>query len=261
MKTKPILFYLFATLLLVSCAEGENNAYELGDGLEMAPEPQAQEVTVERKLIKEGAVSFETKDMEATRAVIFESIKKHKGYVSSDQEYNSDLRITNTIVIRVPAEQFDILLTDATKGVGKFDAKNIQIKDVTEEFLDVSARLKTKKELENRYLELSKDAKNVTEMLAVEAQVGQLRTEIESIEGRLKYLESQVSMSTLTIDFYQTIPDQTQFGNKFKNGFKNGWDNLVWFFVGLVNVWPFVILIPGVVFWFIIRRRKKRKLK
>ncbi|CAN0604968.1 unnamed protein product [Ectocarpus sp. 12 AP-2014] len=98
-------------------------------------------------------------------------------------------------------------------------------------------------------------------MLAMEAQVGQLRTEIESIEGRLNYLESQVSMSTLTIDFYQTIPDQTQFGNKFKNGFKNGWDNLVWFFVGLVNVWPFVILISGVVFWFIIRRRKKRKLK
>jgi hypothetical protein len=128
---------------------------------------------------------------------------------------------------------------------------------VTEEFLDIQARINTKKELENRYLELLKKANSVTEMLEVEKQIGQLRTEIESIEGRLNYLKSKVSLSTLTIIFYQSIPNESEVGNKFKNGFKSGWNNLIWFFVFLTNIWPFILI--GIGLTFVIKKWKKRK--
>jgi len=121
--------------------------------------------------------------MASTRKQILESVDKYEGYIASDEEYKYKGGISNTIVIRVPAENFDELLADATKGVSKFDSKNITVKDVTEEFLDIQARLKTKKELENRYLELLKKAKSVPEILEVERQLGQLRADIESIEG------------------------------------------------------------------------------
>ena len=258
MKIQGKIFGLLIMLLIFSCAKNEEVSFEMADEESIATQTgQQEEINVERKLIKEGRVEFETDDINSTRKLIFESIEKYKGYTSSDQEYKSIGRVSNTIVIRVPAKNFDLLLSAATKGVTKFDSKNIEVKDVTEEFLDIQARLKTKKVLENRYLELLKKANSVTEILEVEKQIGQLRSEIESIEGRLNYLKSKVSLSTLTMTFYQSIPNETEFGNKFKNGFKSGWDNLIWFFVFLTNIWPFILIGIGLIFG--IKMWKKRK--
>src|SRR5690606_33932580 len=171
--------------------------------------------TVERKLIKEGRVEFETNNLNTTRKSVFEAVNKYKGYVSSDQEFKSPGRKSNTVVIRIPADNFDNLLKDATQGVEKFECKEINVKDVTEEFLDIHARLKTKKERENRFLDILIQAKSVTEILEIEKQIGELRSEIESIEGRLKYLQDRVSLSTLTLTFYESIPADTEFGQKF----------------------------------------------
>jgi hypothetical protein len=212
---------------------------------------------IERKLIKEGQVEFETDNLNATRKKIFEAVNKYKGYVSSDQEFKSPGRKSNTLIIRVPADNFDSLLSEATQGVKKFESKEIHVKDVTEEFIDIQARLKTKKEFELRYIDLLKQAKSVTEILEIEKQIGELRSDIESIEGRLKYLEDRVSFSTLTITFYESIPDETEFGQQFKNGFRNGWDNLIWFFVALTNIWPFILIVLGLVIGIRIYRRKK----
>lgn len=225
-----------------------------------APEEAGNEVgegVIERKLIKEGRVEFETKSIAATRKTILSAVETYNGYIASDQEYKSSGQIRNTIVIRVPAEDFDNLLKAATVGIEKFDSKNISVNDVTEEFLDIKARLKTKKELENRYLELLQQTKSVTEILEIEKQIGQLRADIESIEGRLKYLEDRVALSTLTITFYEYIPNKTAFDSKFRNGFRNGWDNLIWFFVFLVNIWPFIVMTILILLG--IRVYKKRK--
>ena len=269
MKLQRKIIGLLILILMVGCAQNDQPSFDTLNEDSMAihadeesiaePTEQQEEMNVERKLIKEGRVEFETDDIISTRTQIFESIEKYKGYSSSDQEYKSTGRISNTIIIRVPANNFDLLLSDATKGVTKFDSKNIEVKDVTEEFLDIQARLKTKKELESRYLEILKKANSVTEMLEVEKQLGQLRAEIESVEGRLKYLESKVSFSTLTMSFYQTVPNETKFGNEFKVGFKKGWDNLIWFFVILINIWPFILIGIGLIFG--IRTWRKRKTK
>ena len=258
MKIQRKIFGLLILLLIFSCAKNEDASFEMAQKKSMTTQTENQEgINVERKLIKEGRVEFETGDITASRKLIFESIEKHKGYTSSDQEYKSIGRVSNTIVIRVPAKNFDLLLNDATKGVTKFDSKNIEVKDVTEEFLDIHARLRTKKVLENRYLELLKKAKSVTEILEVEKQIGQLRSEIESIEGRLNYLKNKVSLSTLTMTFYQSIPNETKFGNKFKNGFKSGWNNFIWFFVFLTNIWPFILIGIGLIFGIKIWRKRE----
>lgn len=219
------------------------------------------EIQSTRKLIKNGEVDFETENLNETRENIFKSIEKYKGYSSSDTEHKNSYEISNTITIRVPFENFDNLLNEITIGVSKFDRKEITVKDVTEEFLDVEARLKTKKELENRYLEILKKATSVTEILEVEKQIGELRSEIESFEGRLKFLENQVSFSTLKVKIYETIAEQTEFGKKFKNGFKKGWENLMLFFVFLVNIWPFIFIIIGIMILIRVWRKRKNKQK
>lgn len=260
---KPLIKYLGLIILLTifGCGQNAESATVETAGEKMMADrtEQKTEEAIERKLIKEGRVEFEVVDVNATRETIFKAVNKYKGYVSSDQEFKSPGRKSNTIIIRVPAGQFDDLLKEATQGVEKFESKTINVKDVTEEFLDIQARLKTKKELEQRYINLLKKAKNVNEILQIEKQIGQLRSDIEAIEGRLNYLRDRVSFSTLTMLFYEYKPisNETGFGQKFKNAFRNGWDNLIWFFVGLSNIWPFILIGLAAIIGFKLYRKKK----
>lgn len=271
MKYLLILFVAWITLSMGSCqqqAPSDSLAYEQVED-QMIPEPEPvkekdqdqdqdpDEAPVERKLIKEGYITFETQQVDSTRSRILAAVNRHRGYISSDQSSNYSHRISHTLVIRVPADSFDRLLADIASGVDHFDEKNINVRDVTAEFLDISARLKTKKELEDRYSVLLQRANTVSEVLAIEREIGTLRGEIESIEGRLKYLKNQVGLSTLHLTFYKTIAKQTAFGAKFRDGFRQGWDNLIWFLVGLVNIWPFLLLLPFVI-WGIRKLRSRR---
>lgn len=258
---KYLTTYLGLSILLtfLGCTQNPENV-----GIEIASEEatasttkQQSFETVERKLTKEGQVEFETENLNSTRKTIFDAVNAYDGYVSSDQEFKSIGRKSNTVIIRIPADKFDILLRDATRGVEKFESKEINVKDVTEEFLDIKTRLKTKKELEQRFIDLLKEAKNVTEILEIEIQIGHLRSDIESIEGRFKYLEDRVSFSTLTMIFYERIPNETEFGEKFKTGFKNGWNNIIWFFVALTNIWPFIIIGLGIAIGIRVYKRMK----
>ena len=217
------------------------------------PEP------IKRKLIVEGNIAFETKSIDSTRASILSAAKKYNAYVVLDNQYNSPYRLTNSMQIRIPSDKLDAFIAEATVGVQKFDSKNINSRDVTEEFLDLTARIKTKKELEKRYLHILNKANTVKDILEIERQIGNLRSEIESQEGKLRYLNNKVSFSTLTLDFYTVIKQEKSKGyaSKFGQGFKNGWENLLMFFVGIVNFWPFVILVVGAIFGFRFWRKKK----
>ena len=268
MKKSICLVGIVIFTLFFSCKDYDENSKSMNLG-ELKVSDSDQEISesnnliqVQRKLIKNGDVEFESEKITVTRKTIFKAIEKYNGYSSSDNEYKNSYEISNKIIIRVPSKNFDHLLNEITSRVTKFDRKEITITDVTAEFVDIEARLKTKKQLEDRYLELLKKANTVTEILEVEKQIGDLRSEIESIESRLKVLNNQISYSTLNIKIYESISKQTEFGKKFKNGFKNGWDNLILFFVFLVNIWPFILInIVIIILFRVWKKRRKNNLK
>lgn len=239
----------------------EDKMEAMEEALEEATEAEYREddnvELKERKLIKEGSVSFETDDLKATRDHIFKTVKEFKGYVSSDNEHKYRKQISQTLTVRIPAAKFDAFLEAATKGVGAFDNRSVDVRDVTEEFVDIEARLKAKKQLEARYLELLKEAKNVTEMLEVEREIGKLRSEIESIEGRFNYLKNRVGFSTVNITFYEKVAGGNKYSSKFTDAFRNGWEGLIFFFIGMVNAWPFLIILT--VGLYFLRRWLKRR--
>ncbi len=220
-------------------------------------EPQNSPQPIERKIIKEGSITFETEDLQATRQLITTAVAESGGYLAQDNAYNEYDRIQHQLILRIPAGQFDTLLNKISASAKKLDSKNISAQDVTEEFIDVQARLKTKKELETRYLELLKQAKKVDEILNIEREIGTLRSDIESIEGRLKYLTDKVSFSTLTVTYYQKTTASFGFGSKFGQALQNGWTNLGWVAIGLTSLWPFFVL--GLGLFFVIRGIRRRK--
>ena len=122
--------------------------------------------------------------------------------------------------------------------------------------------IKTKKETEQRYREILRSAKTVGEILEIEEQISYLRSDIESLEGRLKYIKNRVGLSTLNITFYVEVEGGPKQGysHKFAEGFENGWDGFILFFVALTYFWPF-LLIGLIVFWFVRRKIRSRRAK
>jgi hypothetical protein len=213
---------------------------------------------VERKVIKTGDIRFETQDLNQTKSIIAKSVADLKGYISEESQNNSDYRKENTLVVRIPAGQFDSLLNVLGTHAGHFDSKSIHTQDVTEEFIDVSARLKTQRELENQYSQVLKQAKNVKEIMEVQGYLAEVREKIESAEGRLRYLSNQVGFSTLTIHFYKTVGSAGHsrgFFWRLTHEFGNGWEGFLNLIVGLVSVWPFWLMVFSGI-WFY-RRWKK----
>jgi hypothetical protein len=210
----------------------------------------------ERKLIKTGSLSFKTEDIENTKIEIEKICRALNGYIANEHGGSDGERLYYEQNIRIPAADFERFIQAIEKLAPSFENKNIVSQDVTEEFVDIEARLKTKKELERRYLELLQVAKTVEDMLAIETQIGNVRAEIESVEGRLNVIKNKISFSTLTISYYELTGVDFGFASKFVHSFKNGWENLLSFFIAMINAWPFLIL-SGLVFYLISKKYKR----
>ena len=228
---------------------------------ENVEQKSVEQKPVEQKIIKNGNIKFETNDLGETYKQMIAAVKKHKAIIQNDTEGKEYGSIFRRIMVRVPSKNFDLFLTDISKGVSYFDNKEISSQDVTEEYIDTDARLKAKKILEARYLELLKKANKVSEMLEIEAQLSSIREEIEAKEGQLRYMQSRVSMSTINIEFYKTVAIEegitVSYGSKIWNAITSGFNTISSFFIGLLSIWPFLIILAAAVYF--IRKRFKKK--
>jgi hypothetical protein len=222
---------------------------------------QKEQKTTEQKIIKEANLRFETTDLNSTYNQILKSTTENGGSIQNDTEGKDYGTIFRRLIIRVPSQNFDGFIKNISKGVSYFDNKEISAQDVTTQYIDIDARLKTKKVLENRYIELLKKATKVSEMLEVEAQLSAIREEIEAKQGQFNYLQDRISLSTVTVEFYKPVaPDSgitVSYGMKIWNAVKSGFNSFSSFFISLISVWPFLILL-GIVFYFVKKRFKKK---
>jgi len=218
--------------------------------------------TAERKIVKKGSIKFETPDVNETKSLITQTVLELNGYISDDNVVGYSSRIEHRVTIRVPADEFDSLLYTISESVSKLDDKKIEVLDVTEEYIDIEARTKTKKELQNRYVALLDRAETVEDILRIEKEIGNLQSEIESVEGRMRFLRDRIAFSTLNVTYYQEIDTPASpfgFSSKFAEGIKNGWYGFLWFIIGLSHLWVFLLLIV-VVIYFVRLWRKNRKV-
>jgi hypothetical protein len=215
-----------------------------------------------QKLIKTSYLTFETTSVEDTYQSVKRRVASYNGYIQNDntsKEYN---RINRSLLIRIPNQNFQSLVDSITVSVKSLDRKDIQLKDVTEEFIDLEARLKAKHKLEERYLQLLAKANSVKDMLEIERQIAQIREEIEVKQGRLNYLQNKVSFSTIHLSFYELTreikaPSQT-YSNRLWRAVKGGFKGIGEFIIGVVYLWPF-ILIAVLIGFFIRYRIQKNK--
>ncbi|MBU7032906.1 MAG: DUF4349 domain-containing protein [Theionarchaea archaeon] len=169
-----------------------------------APAMEAEYATAEyeaftgQKVIKTSYMSFEVEDFSKAAADI-EALAR-----SDTSVRDVDGRKIGYVTIRVPESAFTDAI-DGLESIGKLKEENVSLQDVTEEYIDLRARLDNLERQEERYLEILDKATTVEDILRVESQLERIRGEIESLQGRLNYLDNRINLSTIQIQLEEPL--------------------------------------------------------
>lgn len=264
------IFY-FLSLVLVSCNEAKMSHESIGASDAAVSSPMAVEEskaaiepvngnavnlnTYDRKIIKNALLTFESEKPEENVRLITQLVTKNQGYLISNNQSKLDNLTEYRISFKVPFQKFDAVLIDLEKNGGTLIDKNVSSQDVTEEFIDNESQVKAQKELEQRYLQLVKQAKTIKDMLEIEAKLSEVRANLERIEGRQRFLENNTQFSQFEIVI---LDKDSQLSNnyftKLKNSFKDGWDNIFTLVLWFIELLPFILAIFGI--YYFIKKKK-----
>lgn len=229
--------------------------------LNQAENSQPPPVPTERKIIRNAELELEAESSEQSQQKITAIAESKGGFVVESQQSSSDVRAATrdivTMTVRVPSVKFNESLDEIRKTANRVIVETIKSDDVTEEFIDIEARLKAKRSLEEQFLEIMKRANSVEDALNVQRQLAEVRGEIEKIEGRKRFLENQASLSTIKIRLQTPnafSANSSGFFYRLKESFGSGFDFAMSFVLGfitfLIAILPFVLFVLLPIFFF-----------
>lgn len=240
--------------------ETESLNLESGSEISVA-EPQKQYI------IRSAEIKMMVDDVMKSTSDIEKIISKYNGFISDSKLETLSNSFSNQLTLRVPVANFDKVINDITPLAEYIDHRNVVSEDVTKNYVDTEVRLKNKKEVEARFIEvLRNQAKTVRDIMEVERQLNEIRSEIESAESYLNSLKNKVSLSTITVEIYQTVNYQKppkvytkSIFSEMGDALKNGWNGIVSVFILLLNLWPllFILMVALVVVYFVKWRKRK----
>ncbi|MGH9872329.1 MAG: DUF4349 domain-containing protein [Pyrinomonadaceae bacterium] len=222
MKLVKIVVFLLLLLSLSSCgrlstysmrpaaesvAEDRKDQYKTTTQVSLQQAGQSQSMTeaMNRKMLQNGDLTLEVENPAEAERKISLITDAVGGFVVNSESKQHDSGepgkqyLEVNLVIRVPAAQFQTAF-DQILGTGSRVIQRKQTaQDVTEEFIDLEARIRTQKALELQFLEIMKQATKVPDALEVQRQIAEVRTEIEKLEGRKRFLENHASLSTINV--------------------------------------------------------------
>ncbi|WP_078554012.1 DUF4349 domain-containing protein [Bacillus alkalicellulosilyticus] len=158
----------------------------------------------ERMVIYNAFLSLEVKSYQKMTEQIREKVSAVGGYVVESNVYNhGEGDIYGRMVVKVPQKSFDPLLTEIETNSIKVEERTVSGQDVTEEYVDLESRLRSKEAVEKRLLSFMEEAEKTEDLLKISNDLGRVQEEIEQLKGRMKYLENNVSFSTISMDLHE----------------------------------------------------------
>jgi len=272
---KQIFKLVIIAFLVVSCDQVKSKGGEYGSTTISALKTSTKDaakplktntIIVKKKIIKDGKLVIVVSNLKTSKANIDTLVQNLGGYYDNESLSNTEYSNEYNLTIRIPSTNLELLIAKIEKGEGEISYKEIDARDVTEEFIDLESRLTNKQKYLSRYQDLLKSAKSVKEILDIQEKIRVLEEEIESTTGRLKYLNDQVNYSTLDLKIthekdYKFRPEQrASTFEKLKRSLSNGWYGFVDFLFFLLSNWAIIILF-SVIFYFVNKYRKQRKNK
>jgi len=177
-------------LLMASCAA------------EQVPQEKSFEESAnsaDRVFVWTAFITLKVENFDVAYDAIHKLAVKHGGYLTDSTVNFANDRKTGFIKIRVPTDQFYTVIDEIEK-LGKLVEMDVNGKEVTEEYVDLKARLNASKATEKRFIELLEKAHTVEDVLKIEKELERKRGEIESLEGKLRVMEEKIEMAAITVN-------------------------------------------------------------
>jgi len=251
--------------------QGDSNTVAVS--LKQADQSQVFGEAMNRKIIQDADLTMEVDSPVESQRRVTSIAEAHGGFVVTSEskqrqsEDPSQRVIDVSVVIRVPSTQFSAT-RDEILGLSKnVPEQKTTGQDVTEEYIDLEARIKTQVALEAQFMEIMKQANKVADALEVQRQIAEVRTEIEKLEGRKRFLENRSSLSTITVNLKApttVFVNPTGFGLEIKEAAKESVSIarsiilfLIQFVIVMIPILVLVVLPLGLIARFLLRRAKR----
>ena len=244
----------------VASAEPEAAFAATGTGTAM---PAASTVsfatTAGAMIIRTGTAGIEVDSLDTAIARVRTLALRVNGFVANTtvQGGRDQLR-SASLELKIPSERFDDALAGLSP-IGKVESVNVSAEDVGEEYVDIAARVENAHRLEARIIDLlANRTGKLQDVLSVEHELARVREEIERYEGRMRYLKTRASVSTLTIAVHERAPVIVPVAGDgpILMAFRQAWENFVGVVAGFVASLGILIPLGALVFvaWLGLRR-------
>ena len=263
---------MILTIALASCASSLPNKASAPANIsavpEQAPNPAstAKEPAPRPQLIKSAEISLQVKSIEKSTKAISELVKQQQGDILELNDVHlEDSGITQSVFLklRVPQERLDMAI-EAIAQLGIVKGRSLKAEDVSNQLVDLQARLKNSRQTEVQLQEILKQTGSVGDVLKVTQELSRVREAIEQIDAQLTNLKNQVAYSTIQVNLSSaiaTIPPQSDLGTQLQNTWNSSTNSLVGVSIGLlkISIWLLVYcpywLVPLAIYLFLRRRR------
>ncbi|MDQ6878726.1 MAG: DUF4349 domain-containing protein [Candidatus Dormibacteraeota bacterium] len=227
-----------------------------GGTTNVVPAVQGPQVIRQAQLtITVGSGSFDSK-LANVRALV----QLEQGFISgtdaqSNPAINDQIR-TGVISFMVPAAKFDETI-DQLARMGKVQNEHISGNDVSAQYVDLQARLANQEAQRDAMLALLKRAQTISDIIAVQTQIGQVTGQIEQLKGQIQYIEHNTAYSTVTVSLFEAgVPvrsaqqDSWGFTSALRDAAHNFVTTVDYVITGLGAIGPVVILVGlGYLLW------------
>ncbi|MDD1656229.1 MAG: DUF4349 domain-containing protein [Methanomicrobiales archaeon] len=253
-----------------SVGEGKTDSYSGVPAPMATPAPTYREgagtgatssQATDTKIIRTGSMSLEVPKVIPVVDTIAGIATANGGYLSSSSIYTMQgERRAATLTLRVPAGNFDATLS-AIAATGKVLSQNVQQTDVTEEYVDLSARKKALTDQREQYRRLLEKAETVEEILKVQVEIERVQVELDRLQGRLTYLDSRIDLATLTVSLQEPEPVGGETGFSFVSAINEGIAGFLGMIAAVIilalTLLPLVVL--AIIVYAVYRWYRKRK--
>lgn len=224
--------------------------------------PQSDVAVQERIVIYNAYISLETGDIEGRLAKIRQIAEQYGGYVAGSSRSSYGTQASAEISIRVPKERFHTVVQEI-ETYGKVLDERTTSEDITQQYIDLKARLVNLQKQEERLHELLKIATTVDEILRVENELTRIRGEIDSLQGQINYLEGNAEMSLVSVTLTEPAPPFTPPGMNWGETFEMAIIGLFTILRGMIILVVSLVplLIIGAPVYYVYKRRKARQTK
>ncbi|WP_435204373.1 DUF4349 domain-containing protein [Micromonospora sp. bgisy143] len=275
---------LLAALALAGCSAGDSGSDSAGtaaeapqgaqgaldkgsdaDAAEAGAGAGAPDLRVDqRAIIYTGSMRVQVTDVDAAAREVSAVVTRAGGFIGGDQRRSAEADAVAELQLRVPAAKFAQVVEEVAK-LGRQQSREINTQDVTEETVDLEARIVTQRARVDSARRLLARANSIADLVSLENELGRREADLASLEAKKRRLADLTALSTITVSLAGPAAktDEEKAETGFLVGLKGGWEAFVTSMTVLLTVlgallpWLVAFGVPLTVLLLVLRRRRR----